>query len=234
MTFARQREPEWMDDPNLDEDLHRHALAGLQRINAWSRSGTAIWKAIEPLIRSNSQAELRVLDLATGGGDVALSVASAARRRGLKIQVTGCDFSPVAIAEARRRAKRQGERSVDFFELNVLEEDLPRGYDVVMCSLFLHHLEEAQVVELLRRMGQAAGSFVLIDDLCRSRLGYWLAWFGCRLLTRSPVVHKDGPLSVSGAFTPEEVMRMAEQAGLQNASWTLHWPQRFLFRWSRS
>lgn len=94
------------------------------------------------------------MDLATGGGDVALYLANAARRHGLKILVTGYDFSPVAIAEARRRAKQAGEPSVEFLERNVLEGDLPSGYDVVMCSLFMHHLDETEAIGLLKRMGE--------------------------------------------------------------------------------
>src|SRR5687768_1070598 len=99
MAFPRRREPEWMDDPGLDGERHRQALAGLQRINTWSRSGIVIWRAIERLAKTHSLAEISILDLACGGGDVALSVASAARARGLRVRLTGCDFSPVAIAE---------------------------------------------------------------------------------------------------------------------------------------
>src|SRR5439155_9017041 len=97
------------------------------------------------------------------------------------------------------------------------------GYDVVMCSLFLHHLSDEQAPVLLRAMADAAGSLVLINDLRRSRLGYTLAWLGCRLLTRSPIVHVDGPRSVAAAFSPEEALRIAERAGLHGATISRHW-----------
>src|SRR5438093_515405 len=82
-----------------------------------------------------------------------------------------------------------------------LREPLPSEYDAVVSSLFLHHLTEEQAIELLRRMG-TAGQMVLVNDLVRSRTGYLLAWMGTRLLSRSEVVHFDGPRSVEGAFTP--------------------------------
>ena len=116
----------------------------------------------------------------------------------------------------------------------LLSGDLPTGYDVVSCSLFLHHLEESDAILLLNRMATAARRLVLIDDLIRSRWGYLLALVGCHLLSGSHVVHVDGPTSVAAAFTPSEVLRLAERAGLQGATLTRHWPQRFFLTWKAS
>ncbi len=231
--WVRQRESEWMDDPTLDADLHRQALAGLRRVNQWSRSGAVIGRAITDLARQRSLKEVRVLDLATGGGDVAMQVAQFVTKHGIRATVTGCDISSVAVTVARQRANSLGIGNVEFRTLDVLQDELPSGFDVVMCSLFLHHLPEPDAVTVLTKMGQSAERFVLVDDLRRTRVGYGLAWLGCRLLSRSPVVHKDGPLSVAGAFTSAEAMQLAEQAGLCGATITQHWPQRFLLSWSR-
>ena len=136
-----------------------------------------------------------------GGGDVPIDLAKRARRAGLDVRIEGCDISPVAVAFAARAASEAGV-PVRFFPLDALNEPLPEDYDVVMCSLFLHHLAEDEAVRLLRKMADAARSLILVNDLVRSRLGYWLAWAGCRLLSRSPIVHHDGPASVRAAFTP--------------------------------
>jgi hypothetical protein len=100
--------------------------------------------------------------------------------------------------------------------------------------LFLHHLEEQDVVGLLQRMRESAALAVLANDLVRSRVGYWLAWWGCRALTRSSIVHVDGPRSVEGAFTLDEARDMASRAGLTGLRLTRHWPERFLLRWDRT
>jgi 2-polyprenyl-3-methyl-5-hydroxy-6-metoxy-1,4-benzoquinol methylase len=233
MTWTRRRELEWMDDPTLDAAQHRQALNGLRRVNSWSRSGAAIWQAISNLAVHRQLREIHILDLAMGGGDVAIRLAQSAARANLRVMITGCDISPVAVAEAQRRALAAGARNVEFRPLNVLRDELPCGYDVVMCSLFLHHLDDSEALLLLKRMRDAARQLVLIDDLRRTWLGYWLAWLGCRVLTRSRVVHKDGPLSVAGAFTSTEACDLAQRAGLLGATITHHWPQRFLLRWSR-
>jgi hypothetical protein len=97
-----------------------------------------------------------------------------------------------------------------------------------MCSLFLHHLTAEDGVRLMEKMQAAARSLVLIDDLQRTRLGYCLAWLGCRLLTPCHVVRVDGPMSVEGALTVTEAQELAERAGIRNAVFEAHWPERFI------
>ena len=230
----RHREDELMDEPSLDVSEHARALAGLRRVNWWSRSAAIVCPALRSLATECSAARpLRLLDVACGGGDVTTAIARWARLAGLPIRVSGCDISLTALEIARRRAGSLGE-SIEFFQHDVLNQPLPEEFDVVMCSLFLHHLKEADAVRALRSMAEAATRAVLINDLVRSRSGYLLAMLGTRLLSRSRIVHVDGPLSVAGAFTPQEALLLCEQAGLSGATISRHWPQRFLLTWRRS
>lgn len=228
---ARRREPEIMDEPGLDERAHLGALTALERINFWSGSARILWRELLPLARS-SPAPLRVLDVATGGGDVPLRLWRKARRAGVALSIEGCDKSATAIHHATRRAANQ-DAAIRFFVLDVLNERIPAEYDVVACSLFLHHLDDEPAVELLRRMAAAARQLVLVNDLERCRTGYALAWLGVRVLSRSRVAHVDGPLSVQGAYTPTEALALARQAELTEASAARRWPFRFLLSWKR-
>ena len=103
--------------------------------------------------------------------------------------------------------------AVRFFALDVLAESIPEGYDVVTCSLFLHHLDETDAIGLLRKMADSAGRLVLVNDLIRSRMGYVLAWAGCRLLSRSPIVRHDGPVSVAVGVHADRSPRAGEERG---------------------
>lgn len=229
----RDRQPELMDDPALDADRHRHALNGLGRVNRFSRSTAILWPSVKDVSQKLNGRRLRILDIASGGGDVALGLAKYAWRHHVNLEITGCDISPVAVQHATQLAKPFP------FDLQFVAEDAIHGtldgpYDIVMCSLFLHHLAEDDALVLLRRMKELATHSVLVNDLRRTRLGYVLAWAGCRLLTRSPIVHTDGPLSVRAAFSVDEVRQLADKAGLAGASITTHWPQRFLLDWRPS
>jgi 2-polyprenyl-3-methyl-5-hydroxy-6-metoxy-1,4-benzoquinol methylase len=228
----RRRRPELMDQPDLNPGEHARALCGLGRINRVSRSDAIFWPAIATLARVSKGSPVRVLDLASGGGDVPIALAIRAARAQLDVRIEGCDKSAEAVRFAQRNAAAGGV-AVRFFALDALADSIPEGYDVLTCSLFLHHLNEADAVRLLRKMADAAGRMVLVDDLIRSRVGYALAWAGCRILSRSPIVRHDGPVSVSSAFTPEEVRELANRAGLGAVSLTRHWPRRVLVSWSR-
>ena len=176
--------------------------------------------------RRDQPAKLSLLDVACGAGDVAIGVARRARREDVNLVIEGCDISPTAIAYATDRARR-AEADVRFFEHDVLNTPLGRVYDVVICSLFLHHLDEAAAIRLLRTLDAAARSLVIVSDLDRSRLGLVLAWLGTRLLSRSPVVHVDSLRSVRAAFTRAEAAALAAKAGLTSSRLTAHWPCRW-------
>jgi 2-polyprenyl-3-methyl-5-hydroxy-6-metoxy-1,4-benzoquinol methylase len=222
-----------MDQPGIDPDAHAQALQGLKRINALSAAVGSLYAAVRPLARGRDGGQpLRVLDLACGGGDNSISLARRGRRDGLALRIDGCDLSPRAVAIASRQAAEAGLDG-RFFQADVLRDPLPEDYHVILCSLFLHHLDDGEAVDLLRRMGQASRAMVLVNDLIRSPLGYGLAWVGCRLLSRSPIVHFDGPVSVQGAFRLEEVLDLAQRAGLSGARIRRCWPERYTLSWRR-
>ncbi len=234
MMRQRSVQPELMDQPDLDPAQHAHALRGLHRINIISRSAAILWPTIFDVVQQIAPSPVRVLDIACGGGDIAVALARRAKRAGLPIEVHGGDLSDCAIQEAQQRATNAGTQNTRFFQFDALEQPLPEGYDVIMSSLFLHHLSEEQAFGLLRRMSQAARQAVMICDLQRSWLGYGLAWVGCRLLTRSPVVHVDGPRSVAAAFAVSEISALATRSGLDGAVISHHWPERWLLAWRKT
>lgn len=226
----RHRVPELMDDPALDAGHHRQALRGLGRINAWSWTASYLWPVLRATL-GGSDRWTRVLDIASGGGDLAVALNRRATHESLPITVDGCDISPTAMQHARDTAEAAGV-ACEFFQLDALADDLPGGYDAVVCTLFLHHLDDDQIVTLLGRMADAAG-LVVVDDLVRSRTGFAMAWLGTRVLSRSRVVHVDGPRSVRAAMTVDELRALAERAGLHDAVIERHFPQRMRLVWRR-
>ncbi len=228
----RRRVPEVMDDPQLDRGRHHHALQGLARINRFGNSARLIW----PFVRQLSQQlnrPVRILDIATGGGDVPLALWQIAARRHVPLEIAGCDRSEVAIQHAKQAAEAK-RAPLTFFPLDALAQPLPPGYDMLMCSLFLHHLPRDEAVSLLSRMAAASEHLMLASDLVRSRATMLMTYVASRLLTRSDVVHVDGPLSVQAAFDLSEARQLAQDAGLLNAVVRSAFPARFILSWWRN
>ena len=234
-TWLQEREwhREQLDDLHLDEKTVQTALSGLARLNFISRSAGILWAEIERLAHARGLQSLRVLDLACGGGDTPMALLRKARNSRLTLTISGCDLNDCSLQYARNQAAKNGLQ-IEFFRCDAVTEPLPYGYDVVTCSLFLHHLRENDALTLLARMAEAARHLVLVNDLQRSPLNYAMVWLGSRLLSRSSVVRNDALLSMKNAFTTAEVSALAQAAGLKNFAVHTRFPARLLLSWKKS
>ena len=230
----RQRvmEPEDIDDPALDKEQLFGALRGLTTINFLSASAGSVWHPMARLARVRKLERLRILDVATGGGDIPRELWRKSQRSGLKLEILGVDISERALEFAAAQCRDCGS-AVRFEQRDILRDGLPEGYDVIVSSLFLHHLSNDHALQLLTAAAQAANQLVLINDLRRGRYGLTLAYFAGHILSSSPVVRVDAVRSVRAAFTMAEAMKMAETAGMQGAKVSRRWPARYLLSWEK-
>ncbi|RNC82785.1 MAG: methyltransferase domain-containing protein [Phycisphaera sp.] len=222
--LGRVLTPEIMDDPAIESDRHARALRGLARINAISLAALPIVNAVRKAIPPGP---VRLLDVATGSGDVAYAVAKALAKRGYDCSFTLTDISDRALELARRRF---GDQNAETVILDATADALPES-DVVMCSLFLHHLSEDQALSLLSSMSSATRELLVVNDLRRTRVGIALAGVVPRILTRSDVVHVDAVKSARSAFTLHELASLAENAGLAGFELRRVPPSRMALRW---
>lgn len=228
--------PELMDDPAIDAATHAHALRGLARLNRVSRSVETVWSAIHALARRRGLSRLRLLDVATGSADVPIGLFERARRAGITLEIDVCDRSAQALAIADERARAAGV-ALGSFPIDIVREPLPvlaqgAAYDVVLASLFLHHLTRDEAVVVIGRMAQA-GRALLVNDLVRGRLNLALVGATALAVTRSRVVHVDSMLSVRAAWTPAEMVALFEEAGLRGARVTQSMICRMVAWWER-
>lgn len=228
----RRLEPEVMDDPSLDPDHHRHALHSLARINTISRSAKALWEPLRRFHDEQAGRPLRVLDIACGGGDLPAELNRRAKAEGRDLIVDGCDISPIALEVATETHRAVEGVDARFFQLDAVRDALPEGYDVMISSMFTHHIERAEVTALLAKMA-AASRFVIINDLVRSWYGLLGVSVVVHLVSRSPVVHVDGPRSIRAAFTPTEMQEMADAANLVGAKIQWQPPIRMVLTWEQ-
>jgi hypothetical protein len=147
-----------------------------------------------------------------------MSLASATSALNLEFHAT--DVRP-EIVEMARQAVRRDRVEV---RLARLEEEPGAGFDVIHSSLLMHHLDPSDAIAMFREMARVARRAVIVNDLDRSAL--WLA--AARLVglfTRNRYTRNDAPLSVQRAYRPDELVALADQAGLveQARYWT--WPR---------
>jgi 2-polyprenyl-3-methyl-5-hydroxy-6-metoxy-1,4-benzoquinol methylase len=226
----RCRQSEIMDQPGLSPAEHAAALRGLARLNLFGSAGV-LWPSLAALARRMAARPLRVIDFATGGGDIPVRLWKRARTSGISMEIEGCDVNPFAVQLANKAADKAGA-NIRFFVHDAVRGEPLRGYDAAICSTFLHHLDETEAIEFLSQMATTA-PLVLVNDLERSIANYAMVYSASRVVTRSAVVHVDGLRSVAAAFTLAEVKHLAERAGLGGASVKRRWPCRYLLKWER-
>lgn len=216
MLRHRSEAAEWMDAP--DAAGFDAALDGLARINRMSGAAAPVLRFLERVTARHPGA-LSILDVGAGGGDMLTRVADWAARRGVSVQLTGLDQSPQAAAHARAREVPARWITGDLFAHE-------GTHDVVICSLFAHHLRDAEVVRFLRWIAARARCGWLISDLHRHWLPWAVVWAGTRLLRMPPMVVHDGPISVARGFTRGDWRRLLDEAGVTAE---IRWA--FPFRW---
>lgn len=234
------RKAELMDDPDLPEADHLHALEALATINAVSRTASQIATAVAAIVPSETTGPLQVVDLACGGGDVTLAcgLRLAGVLRDREIVMTGVDFSRRGLdrAAARISAGRASMTGLPLRFTFAARDIVASGCvpcDIAINSLFLHHLDDEPAIRVLQSMAASCRMGFVISDLIRSRLGLALAVLGTSVLSRSRVARVDGPLSVRAARTPDEYRRLLDRAGLVSATVRRTWPERVLVTWQR-
>ena len=139
-----------------------------------------------------------VLDVGCGTGSLALV---ARRRVGAGGAVHGVDASPAMIARARRKA---GAKGLDVAFAVARAQALPfpdAHFDVVLCTLMLHHLPRAARAQCMREIRRvlAPGGRVLAVDFEPGRRGGGL-------LSR---LHRHGHVPL------EQIVALLQDAGLR-------------------
>lgn len=203
--------PELMDRPQPVSAELEFDLRNLRQLNRYFGS----YRLVEYFLRRwlKPRTEMRIVDLATGSGDIPRLIVDHARRINAEVTIDAVDQQASTIEIARGL-------SCDYPEIEFVPGDAltfsREPYDMVLCSLALHHFAENDAVTLLKRCRALSKQHVLVADLRRG----WLASAGVRLLTtlffRQEMTQVDARLSAARAFSFSEMRSLAERAGWKN------------------
>jgi ubiquinone/menaquinone biosynthesis C-methylase UbiE len=206
--FAEEQ-PELMDMPQpVSLELERD-LANLASLNQYFGSHALIRQFLSLWLEPKHS--YRIVDLATGAGDVPRLMVDWARARDIKLQITAVDANPSTLQIAQ--ANSPGYPEIEWICADALTFEGQGTYDVACCSLALHHFSEANAIKLLRRIRDLSHRFTLVADLERCLAATVGVWFVTQFVYRDPMTRYDGRLSVRRAFSFEEFRALAEAAG---------------------
>ena len=200
---------EMMDRPQpvsaeLERDLER-----LRQLNRWFGSYRLVLRFVSRWIQPGTRA--RILDLATGSGDIPRLIADYAREIRAKVEIDALDRQAATLEIARKLSITYPE--IHYRETDILEWNPAEAYDVTLCTLALHHFSDEDAVTLLRRCRESSRRFVLVSDLRRGVLLQGGVYLLTALIFRESMTRYDARLSAARAFSFTEMRDLALRAG---------------------
>jgi ubiquinone/menaquinone biosynthesis C-methylase UbiE len=201
---------EYLDSPGSHAGELSRNLRDIRRLNAWFGGTRLAVTEFERALRGKRSA--RVLDVATGSGDIPLALSTWGKSHGVDLEIVGADLSPEVISEARRHVVASSIRLARADARCLPWRD--ETFDLVCSCLALHHFDPGEAVQVLREMWRVTSGAILVMDLTRTYLGYVGTWMATHTVAANVLTRHDGPLSVLRAYTPREMSDLARAAGI--------------------
>jgi SAM-dependent methyltransferase len=218
LNFARRAEPselaEWMDEPCSYEEF-RECLIDLAKVNRITLAHRATLQWLDRVLRTaKPQQPLHIVDVGCGGGDLLRAIAAWSKRRKVQVVLTGIDLNPYAARAAREFDVTSTE--IHWVTGNALTLSESQDIDIVVSSLFTHHLARTEIVQFLAWMEAFARVGWFINDLYRTRYTYHLFQALARISGWHRFVQHDGPISIRRSFCEQDWQSMRDSAGIDH------------------
>ncbi len=226
MFLNRSSDKELMDDLNCSGEVLNRTLTEIENINHWLGGDAITINGLNQIINNTKVPNrLSIADLGCGSGGMLKVINKWAHKHHFKVALTGIDANPNVIEFARDNYK---DLNMNFLALNILSEDFKdHNYDIILCTLLLHHFLSEEIVALVKQLKDQARVAVIVNDLHRHPIAYYSIKWLTGLFSRSEMVKFDAPLSVKRGFTRKELTKILNKSGIKNYSLTWKWA----FRW---
>ena len=192
--------PELLDDDAGSAAEVSASLADLGRINRWFGGVRVLSRLVEQVVERTGRRELTLLDVAGARGELPARAAGRLREKNIQLETTVLDRATSHL--------EPGKHSVVGNALALPFRDV--SFDLVSSSLFVHHLEPAEVRRFVGEALRVARLAVLINDIRRHPVHLALVYAGMPLY-RSRITRCDAPVSIRRAYTPAEMRRLLGQ-----------------------
>ena len=228
-TQHRTNNPEIMDDFALEGDALKVALDKIAQINQLLGGNQLTLKGVEKLLKKESYSSpIKIVDVGCGNGDMLRKLADFGLQNNLNLELIGVDANNFTVNYAI-------DLSVNYPNIEYRCEDIfsesfsELNYDIVLCTLTLHHFKNDEIIELLTLFNKNSKLGFVVNDLHRNSVAYRLFQALCFVFRMNKMSREDGLTSILRGFKKEELIAFSEN--LRFKKYSIQWKWAFRYQW---
>ncbi|WP_297702430.1 methyltransferase domain-containing protein [uncultured Eudoraea sp.] len=224
----RNTESELMDNPNVTIDTLRLVFNDINKSNRFLGGNSITLGKVSELIKEFPKKQYTIVDMGCGDGEALRKLAIYFRKIAVDVELIGLDLSENALSIGRAL-------SVDFPEITFLKQDiltlkpLDLNCDILLCTLTMHHFSNQQIPLFLSQFTKLAKIGVIINDLQRSVLAYYLFKGFSAIFIKTKIAKHDGLISIKSGFKKQDLISFSKN--LPNTTHTINWKWAFRYVW---
>ncbi|MEO5777198.1 MAG: methyltransferase domain-containing protein [Flavobacterium sp.] len=228
-TTYRTNEPELMDNFDMKGDKLKDALDKIAKINQFLGGNRLTLQGVKNILKQHpAKDKITVVDVGCGNGDMLRIVADYLEGNDIKCELIGIDANQFSVNYAKKLSSHYPNityRCEDIFDKSF--ENLE--YDIVLCTLTLHHFKDDEIMNLLKVFKANAKMGIVINDLERSGISYRLFQALCFTLRLNDMSREDGLVSILRGFKKPELEQFSRKLHLKKYS--IEWKWAFRYQW---
>ena len=228
-TKFRTDKIETMDDFAMEGEILRDALDKIAKINQLLGGNQLTLQGVQDLMGNISKSnEIVIVDVGCGNGDMLRTLADFGLKNKLKLKLIGIDANSFTISHAQKLSEKYSNisyRCEDIFDASFNE----LKYDIILCTLTLHHFKDNEIVHLLNVFNTNSNVGIVINDLQRSSVAYRLFQALCFVFRLNDMSREDGLISILRGFKKEELIHFSQKLNFNN--YKIHWKWAFRYQW---
>lgn len=228
-TKYRTQETEIMDDFSLKGEELRDALDQIARINHLLGGNNLTLQGIKQLLKKTDISKpILIVDVGCGNGDMLRMLSDYGRKNNLDFKLIGIDANAFTMDHAKSLSNNYS--NIEYKCMDVFSEDFAAlQYDIVLCTLTLHHFTNEQIIDIITIFNKNANIGIVVNDLHRSKLAYRLFEIICTVFKLNRMSREDGLVSILRGFKKNELEDFSKKLNLKN--YTINWKWAFRYQW---
>lgn len=228
-TKFRTDKPEIMDDFAMEGEILRDALDKIAKINQLLGGNKLTLQGVQDLLPGISKSkEIVIVDVGCGNGDMLRTLADFGLKNNYKLRLIGIDANKFTISHAQKLSEKH--TNISYSCQDIFSESFQElKYDIVLCTLTLHHFKDEEIIQLLGMFYKNSNIGVVINDLQRSAIAYRLFQALCFVFQLNDMSREDGLISILRGFKKEELINFSNK--LNFSKYKIQWKWAFRYQW---